>query len=365
MPDERFQIGDYWLSRRPGSPYWHRTWFDNHTRQTRRVSLRTADLADAKVALAQYVTSYGQWQQHEASAVMLADVFARYYERHVKTLSRPDSQRQSLYLVLRYRPELTVAEFTLERQEELVAEMRRDGYRSGTVKRALNGAHAALGWAKARELIDRTPARLPVPDDPPRDRVLTVEELAALWDQAHLRHQQMFLLLLIATGARPGAVLDLSRFQCDVTRKLIDLQPPGRPQNKKRRPVVPMVAALRPYIATAPAGPLVQYNGHQVRSMKKSWQAMRSAAGLDRDVVPYTIRHTVATELRARLVPPWEVAAWLGHEMPNLRTTERYAKFAPDYLARGRDAIDALISEIGRVAARPISNVEPRCVSDA
>ena len=56
-------------------------------------------------------------------------------------------------------------------------------------------------------------------------------------------------------------------------------------------------------------------------------------AGLSPDVSPYTLRHTMATELRKRGVPAWEVAGLLGHKAGSYRTTEIYAKFGPDYLA--------------------------------
>jgi integrase len=53
----------------------------------------------------------------------------------------------------------------------------------------------------------------------------------------------------------------------------------------------------------------VQYKKHQTKpidSIKTTWREVRKRAGLDRDVVSYTIRHTVATELRRRGVPEWE-----------------------------------------------------------
>ena len=70
--------------------------------------------------------------------------------------------------------------------------------------------------------------------------------------------------------------------------------------------------------------------------------------------MPYTIRHTIATELRAHGVPELELAGLLGHAMPNFRTTGRYAKYAPTHLSAARAAIDELATEIGRAASRPI-----------
>jgi hypothetical protein len=104
----------------------------------------------------------------------------------------------------------------------------------------------------------------------------------------------------------------------------------------------------------AAAGHLVTYHDKPVRKINAVWRIARRAAGLDKDFVPYTIRHTMASELRARGVPELEIAGVLGHHMPNFRSTGRYAKYAPDYLSAARRAIDQVVNEIGRVAARPI-----------
>ncbi|MDB5369807.1 MAG: hypothetical protein JWP20_1365 [Roseomonas sp.] len=55
----------------------------------------------------------------------------------------------------------------------------------------------------------------------------------------------MFLVLLIGTAGRPQAVLELTRFQCDLERGTINLNTPGRVQTKKRRPILPMASFLR------------------------------------------------------------------------------------------------------------------------
>ena len=46
----------------------------------------------------------------------------------------------------------------------------------------------------------------------------------------------------------------------------------------------------------------------------------------------------MATTLRASGVPHWEVEGILGHKMPT--TSERYAKYDPNYLGMASKAID-------------------------
>ena len=166
-------------------------------------------------------------------------------------------------------------------------------------------------------------------------------------------HVRVFLALAIGTGARPEAILQLNRFQCDLERGTINLNPPGRMQTKKRRPILPMPDWLPPAAVLA---------RHLVAG---AFQTMRDLAGFGPDVTAYTLRHTIGTELAARGVPELEIAALMGHRMPNSQSTGRYIHVAPDRLVSARKALDEIASEIGRVAARPISpetSVRASCV---
>ncbi len=44
----------------------------------------------------------------------------------------------------------------------------------------------------------------------------------ALWDAVDLPHLRAFIIAMLATAARPKAVLELTRFQCDVKRCQVD-----------------------------------------------------------------------------------------------------------------------------------------------
>ncbi len=362
--DERaFQLGPYWLSQRPNSPQWCRTWFDTDTRQTRRASLGTDDLEAAKEALAAWFTLNGRRDREEPRSVVLATVCARYQDKQGQHVRSANIQRRNLTIILEaLSPGLTVGEFTLERQMEVVRKLRGQSYADGTIKRAMGAVKAAVNFAWKNGELDRPVPFGTLPEGQPRERVLSVEEIAALWDATEPPHLQTFLMLLLGTAARPEAILQLTRFQCDLARGIIDLNPPGRSQTKKRRPVVPMPDFLVPWIERA-TGPLVHWHGKPIQKINKTWRTIRDAAGLDADVVPYSIRHTVATELRSRGVPELEIAGMLGHSMPNFRTTGRYAKYAPDYLGKAREALDDLMEEVGRVASRPIIPVTLRASS--
>ena len=123
--------------------------------------------------------------------------------------------------------------------------------------------------------------------------------------------------------------------------------PPGEQQTDTHRPTIPLVTALEPFIKHWTDGDyLVSWRGRQVRKILKSFTKIRNHVGLP-DVIPYTIRHTMASKMRRASVPWPEIAGWLRHSIGN--TTDVYAHWPPDYLASGARAIDAYWHEIGDV----------------
>lgn len=228
--------------------------------------------------------------------VPLATVFSRYYDKHARNAVGADIQQGNLRRMIDVLPDgITVAELNLEAQRAAVTTLSRR-YAPGTIKRMLGAAKAAVTWAWKNGELDRQTPFLSLPEGRGRERVLSIEEMARLWSEDMPDHVRMFLVLLIATAARPRVILELTRFQCDLDRGTINLNPPGRIQTKKRRPILPMPSFLRPWIASIGAGPLVAYRVQPVGNINGSFQTVRDAAGLDTLVVPYAIRHTIATD---------------------------------------------------------------------
>lgn len=358
MPRQRKQrpgqLAGYWLSRRPNSAQWCRTWFDSDTRQTRRASLGTDDLAAAERALAEWITRHVAPQRAEPAAITVARIFARYFERHGRHVIGADAQRRSLAQMLTHLPEgITVAELTRDAQEACARAMRGADYSAWTIKRAFGAGKAAINWAWQNGELDRPIPFIKLPEGNDRDRVLSVPDLARLWDQDMPDHVRAFLAVLIGTGARPEAILQLTRFQCDLDNRTIDMNPPGRIQTKKRRPVLPLPDWLRPWIEAAD-GHLVTYRGKPVKKLAGAFQTMRGAAGFGLDVTAYTVRHTIGTMLLKRGVDRGQISVLLGHQLPGSRTTRRYLHVDAEYLAGACAALDAIANDIGRAATRPM-----------
>jgi hypothetical protein len=189
----------------------------------------------------------------------------------------------------------------------------------------------------------------------PKGRPITVEELAALFDAARHDHLFMFLLLACCTLARPDAILDLTVFQRDRESGTLNLNPAGRRQTKKYRPLILEAKTLTPWLDQVTTEHFVAWNGRRLKSIKTAWCRLRAHAELDERVTPYSIRHTVARELRRRRVPLEQRQHFLGH-LPrgSARTTAIYAPDEPEYLTDAVEAIDGFMMDVDRVAARSI-----------
>ena len=200
--------------------------------------------------------------------------------------------------------------------------MRMKGYRDAYISRILSVGRSALRWAWKRGELASVPFILDVPRDldveAERFRNLDMEEVARLLSaSSQSPHLLKFCIFSLNTLARPEAILELKPMQVDLSRRLLSLNPKGRKQTKKYRPQIPITDTLLPWLSDAGEMHFILYRGEPIRALKKSFKRTVERAGLV-DVVPYCLRHTMATELRARNVPEWEVAGMLGHRKSGL-----------------------------------------------
>lgn len=345
MSERIGEIGGYWLSKRRGSDCWCRTWFDAATRQTKRASLGTSDIQDAKVSLWKWYAEHGQLTKQRADQIRLEMVLTRYYLQHAQHQPSAEAARIACALWSEYFQGATVSELTTARQRAFVEwlrsggpAMRSDGY----IKRVLTVGKAALTRAYREGELETLPWIIPGKDGPPRDLVLTIDQCRALWRAARLEHERIYLVLLFCTLSRPEALLELTDAEVDLQRRRLALNPAGRAQTKKYRPVVPIVDSLVPWLEDLKPGHLIQWRGAPVESMKTAFRAMRARAGLPKAAVAKTIRHTMATELRAAGVPDAEIQGFLGHRAYSGRT-EVYAKYRPDYLGAAAREVERVV----------------------
>lgn len=207
-----------------------------------------------------------------------------------------------------------------------------------TIRYELLVISSALKWAS-----DRVPSKpeLWLPKPPERKiRHLDHDQFETFFAGVRAPHAQLYVLLGLYTMARPSAILELTWDQVDFDRDLIDLNPPGRRQTAKRRPVVKMNEALRDALVKAYAARqsrfIIERAAQQVRCIKKAFLAASERSGIS--ATAYTLRHTGAVWAAEAGISMTELAQYMGHD--DDRTTQKhYARYSPDYLVGVANAV--------------------------
>src|SRR5208337_4605713 len=138
----------------------------------------------------------------------------------------------------------------------------------------------------------------------------------------------------------------------------VDLNPPGRRQNNKVRPLIRLTDNLRGWLLHWNETRPIHRKGHAVASVRHSdFRAIAERAGVK--ITPYTLRHYMATRIRrlpeAMRPTREERAAWLGHVDPHHRTTEEwYESQDPHYLEQCSKGIDSLMSQLNLISPCPL-----------
>lgn len=250
-----------------------------------------------------------------------------------------------------------VAEITPETQRKFRRHLSDAGTGPGGIDRIRATLRAALNHARKNEEIESVPfiagfrPAEELRSRDPKGRPLNIDELAALVAACKSRHMLMYMILAIGALARPGAILDMTARQYDAAHGVLNLNPPGRAQHKKWRPTIPVAAALSPWLdgtAHPGCGLYITYRGKPISSILASWRHLRESVELDKLVTPYSLRHTMAREMRKAHVAGEEISLFLGH-LPQgaAATTATYAPYEPGYLCAATAVIERIMDDIG------------------
>ena len=217
---------------------------------------------------------------------------------------------------------------------------REAGKSDGTIWTELGHLRTVLKWGVDSRFISFAP-KIERPQKPaPKDRWLTNDEIDRLLAAPMAHHIKLAIILMLATAARVGAILDLRWDRVDFEREQIDLRPSDIGP-RKGRAVVPMNAMARAALQQARDAAqteyVIEWAGQPVKSIKTGFYAAVRAAGLD--ISPHDLRRTAAVHLVVAGVPMSRIAAYLGHS--NTSVTEKvYARFRPDHLREEADVLD-------------------------
>ena len=191
------------------------------------------------------------------------------------------------------------------------------------------------GWIEKAPHIERPRA------DPSRQRWLTHEEADLLLDACVANHVKLFVNLGIKTGARVGAILELTWDRVSFDKDIIFYPIPGKNHGKKRRAIVPISPDLRKELKVAQEFAqtdwVIEYNGKPIKSVSEGFNTARKRAGIDHCTI-HDLRHTCATWQIAKGISTTKVARMLGDTERMIEKV--YGHHAPDYLKEAANALD-------------------------
>lgn len=338
---------DYALVQIRTSPNWYIQYRDRG--RTQRNSTGTANRSEAEAILAAFRLVKAETPVEDLTIIQALDW---YWDTHGKRLMRPEHCDLAIRYLKPFFGATPASTLTLEKQEAYVAYRRNLGAGDESIRRDLSVLSAALNRAVKYKKLDRRPPYLTLSPSAPRERWLTRNEVARLFralrgpridgDRTWKRHAHVLLFARLAlyTGARTGAILDLTWDRVNLDTGMIDYRKPGRKVTKKRRTVAPMTPALHRMLTHAKRHSrskyVVSWAGERIDRVAKACIAGADRAGIE-DFSPHVLRHTFASWAVRNGVPIYTVGKALGQSVAS--TTERYAKLAPDDVRAAMEAV--------------------------
>ena len=361
-----YTVGPFWLAQREQSPFYQIRWYDERAKVTRSKSTRCRTLEDATTAILAHHEHFRSRQRQEPDEALAAALFLQFWTDRGRTRRNAATVASSLRIFMAFIEQdvvgmgAAVADLTKDVFERFMAWRQKphsysiewlgkvyahssNGVSGEAIQRTLDDVRAALNYAVGKQLpwAPKVPAVPLEMRSPPRDITLTVEQMGAIVAYAAYDIEALrWVLGMIGTAARPDAVLKWNIAKQWKGEPNFDTHPHGEPRTKKRNAVVPLIPELKPWLEAWVANP------HKVvRSRKTWWRTMRSALGLPENIVPKTIRHSVATQLRSRGVPMDEISGLLGHTGEH-RITAGYAKYDPNRLPHAKQQLSVIWNEV-------------------
>lgn len=358
--DRLYTVGDFWLVP-PDEKYtdYGTKWYDKSARQTRRVGTGKTDLEDAKDELKAHALKHGDGQHKDE---LVLQTLERYYLAYAVNLPTGKSVKQTIKFVMLYWPEQMASAIDADTQKRFITKLRDYGLSEDTIGRYFNNIFAAIRYAMQFKHLKfkvtpvrlgkrhwgvRTQARMRKSTKAAK-RQLSPQEWGALFDAALEKgdHCVRYLITAIGTHARPAAILELTGAQIDAQHGTIDLNPAGREQNNKHRPIIPMARTLAAWVSSWAPGPgdlVITENGGPVALKQIRTLIEHARIG---PCVPYTFRHSVASWLSAQAIDRWERKSFMGHTVVDGGKTDDYTHYDPRYLRNAAEAIERLYEAI-------------------
>lgn len=343
-------------------------WYDSDFRQTRRRSLKTKLNSDATDRVRQ-ISELGMTGDPSAALATkpvrtVFDVLDEHRD-YVKGLASVEAETIHIDLICASAiAGKRVAALTLRDFEALRDDWVAKGAKISTISRRLSTLRSAIKRAgDNKQLSEKDTPKIPefrtanhVRAAEPKGDPCGTTALAKLYDATNEPHLQLYWALLFATAGRQSSVLEIEGDQIDRAHSLIDLNPKGRIQTDKYRPILPIQPALQPWLALIPQGRLITWREKPIASVKTGVRRAVARAGLPDDVNSYSVRHSLGRFMTREGIDPGQISVWLGHVRPpqNNKTTLIYSPFAPTYMIDARKGVEKFVGEIAAQAKTPL-----------
>jgi len=274
----------------------------------------------------------------------LVDLFLRHHTQHHSAQNTVVFYRTQLGQLA---PHLAKTVDKIGPADILVALDRANAGKSPTTQRHRAVAIDQLQkYALSLEIISRLwLAKVPKPTPSQRQRIPTDDETKSLMRLAHARFRLIYEALRIS-GARPNelcrATIDDWQRDANGQTGVIVLQQHKTARKSGRPRTIPvgrkLGKLLRLAIGRRTTGPIFlspRNHGWTVKNLSTQFARLRSAAGLDRELVLYSARHEAGTNF-CREHGILKAARLLGHA--RIETTQRYVHLNIDELKDAQDS---------------------------
>lgn len=355
-----FELGGHWIAEIPNRQGYYDFWTDPRNGGTRRRSLSTSSLEEAKLKLAEIVLRGAPATVTTPLAIVLENYFVQRTD-HLPS-AKPARHAGRLFLEA-WGERIHVDEITEDKQKDFARDSVARGNSLGYVARNMTVLSAALRHAGLAVKVTISQAHMrdiwKIAAKPPRKVFIpSDQQIANILRQDMPEDLARWLLISMATGCRPEAAIDLAPAARLLEAQAIDLNPEGRQQNKKHRPIVRapkvLTAALNKWDKAGLDAHGGRYCGYaSVDSVDSALERVCKRAAINLPQISvYSLRHKVTTVLRAAGVPSEQISRQLGHSRSGERVTEGYGEYSPDFQRDAAAALDAWIRRVRAMKAK-------------
>tara|TARA_R110000851_G_C13035998_1_gene561647 strand:- start:152 stop:1309 length:1158 start_codon:yes stop_codon:yes gene_type:complete len=291
----------------------------------------------------------------------IGDLFGLYVadrERAGKNVSKFQHQWASLRATFQHlQPSaitqpMRVGKIDLTICHKYALERRQAGRARATIHSELNTLRSCLSWAAKHGHILSAPLVWTPKEAKSRDTHLTAVQVMTLLDEARSHHVRLALSIALYTGARKGAILDLTWDRVDLAAGTIqfaigtdddDAEDILDSSHKKGRAFVAIHPVLYPVLSfaksIAQSNHVIEYRGGRVKDIAHAVGRAVKRAGLGgRFIGLHALRHTLATMAADAGTEMRVIQKMVGHD--DIRTTEKlYAKHSPSYTLPAAEAV--------------------------